>query len=91
MKAIERKREKLQRAKERGERTLLLLDSGDYSLLNEQVLAEAFARAVDGSEGILEGIDSVYVHWYHLVVPVKLEDRRYPALPEFDENVLKQI
>lgn len=88
--AINKKREKLRRAKAREEATVLLLDSGDYSLLNEERLAEAFRRAVGKDEAMLDGIDDVYIQWYRIVVPVKLGERKYPDLPEFDQYIRKQ-
>lgn len=92
-KAITKKRRKLQAAKQKGERTVLLLDSDDYALVNEEILADAFAQAVSNDQTILDGIDEVYVQhrrgkcW---LVPVKLGDRVYPALPEFEEYRYKQ-
>jgi len=88
--AINKKRDKLQRAKAGEQSTVLLLDSGDYSLLNEQRLAEAFTRAVGKDEAMLDGIDDVYIQWYRIVVPVKLGERKHPDLPEFDQYIRKQ-
>lgn len=41
LKAIKKKHKKLQQAKDRGESTILLLDSYDYALVNERILADA--------------------------------------------------
>jgi hypothetical protein len=92
-KAINKKCKKLLAAKERGERTVLLLDSDDYALVNEGVLAEAFGSAAANAPSILEGIDDVYIQhrrgncW---IVPVKLGDRIYPDLPEYEEYWRRQ-
>jgi hypothetical protein len=86
--AIHRKQKKLKAAKERGERTVLLLDSDDYALVNWQMLADAFADAVGADESVFEGIDDVYIQhrgggcW---IFPVKLAERMYPQLLEFEE------
>jgi len=55
-----------------------------------RALAEAFARAKGKDEAMLDGIDDVYIQWYRIVVPVKLGERKYPDLPEFDEYIRKQ-
>jgi len=47
--AIRSKGEKLRRAKARGEKTVLLLDSDDYALINYEMLAEAFEKASSDS------------------------------------------
>lgn len=92
-KAVEKKRKKLLAAKQRGERTVLLLDSDDYALVNEGVLAEAFGSVAANNKSILEGIDDVYIQhrrgncW---IVPVKLGDRIYPDLPEYEEYWRRQ-
>jgi hypothetical protein len=92
-KAVIKKRKKLKEAKDRGESTILLIDSDDYALVNEEILADAFARAVGHDPAVLDGIDEVYIQhrrgkcW---LVPVKLDDRLYPDLPEFDEYRYKQ-
>jgi len=85
--AIRSKGEKLKAAKARGEKTVLLLDSDDYALINYEMLAEAFEKA--SSDLLLfEGIDDVYIQqrggvsW---IFPVKLGARMYPDLPEFQD------
>lgn len=92
LRAIRSKRRKLETARAKGERTVLLLDSTDHALVNERTLAEAFARAAARDETILSGIDNVYIlHARRRVVPVKIEDTKYPYLPEFKEYILKQV
>jgi hypothetical protein len=59
-KAIKKKRKKLKAAKDQGESTILL-DSDDYALANEEILADAFARAVNSAPSMLDGIDEVYI------------------------------
>ena len=92
-KAVSKKRKKLKEAQERGESTILLIDSDDYALVNEEILADAFGRATGHDPAILDGIDEVYIQhrrgkcW---LVPVKLGDHVYPDLPEFDEYRYKQ-
>lgn len=87
LRAINKKSGKLRRAKNSGEKTVLLLDSDDYALVNELTLADAFARAIAPNQGILQGVDEVYIQhrrgtcW---IVPVKLGDRTFPKLPEFN-------
>jgi hypothetical protein len=86
-KAIRRKGEKLRAAKARGEKTVLLLDSDDYALINWEMLADAFANA-SADRSLFEGIDDVYIQqrgggcW---IFPVKLADRIYPDLPQFQD------
>ncbi len=58
------------------------------------MLGDAFADAVGSDAFILDGIDDVYIlHRYgpSRVVPVKLRDRLYPDLPEFEEYWDKQV
>lgn len=92
-KAVSKKRKKLSEAKARGENTILLLDSDDYALVNDWILADAFARAVSKDPSVLDGIDEVYIQhrrgncW---LLPVQLGDRIYPELPEFEEYWHKQ-
>jgi hypothetical protein len=92
-KAVNKKRKKLLEAKRRGQRTVLLLDSDDYALVNEGMLAEAFGSAAANHASMLEGIDDVYIQhrrgncW---IVPVKLGDRIYPDLPEYEEYWRRQ-
>lgn len=86
--ALRRKRKKLQAAKVRGERTVLLLDSDDYALLNWKILSKAFSKAAASGPPLFDGIDDIYIQhrcgscW---IFPVKLGDRLYPNLPEFDQ------
>ncbi len=93
LRAINKKSGKLRRAKANGDKTVLLLDSDDYALVNEFILAEAFARAIKQNQTILKGIDEVYIQhrrgtcW---IVPVKLGDRTYPKLSEFNRYRRKQ-
>lgn len=92
--AITKKRKKLQAAKAKGESTILLLDSEDYAFVNVWMLGDAFADAVGSDASVLDGIDDVYIlHRYgpSRVVPVKLRDRLYPDLPEFEEYWDKQV
>ncbi len=92
-KAIIKKRKKLQEASKRGESTILLLDSDDSAFVNHQILADAFAKAVGSDLSTLEGIDEVYIQhrggtcW---IVPVKLGDRVYPNLAEFEDYRRRQ-
>lgn len=92
-KAVRKKQRKLKEAKERGESTILLLDSDDYALVNEEVLADAFAHAVSSDPSMLDGIDEVYIQhrrgntW---IVPVKIGEQVYPILPAFDEYLHRQ-
>lgn len=85
--AIRSKGKKLRAAKARGEKTVLLLDSDDYALINYEMLAEAFETA-SSDRSLFEGIDDVYIQqrcgvcW---IFPVKLGGRRYPDLPEFQD------
>ena len=85
--AIRSKSEKLRAAKARGEKTVLLLDSDDYALINYEMLAEAFEKA-SSDHSLFEGVDDVYIQqrgsvcW---IFPVKLGGRRYPDLPEFQD------
>lgn len=85
--AIRSKGEKLRAAKARGEKTVLLLDSDDYALINYEMLAEAFERA-SSDRSLFEGVDEVYIQqrggvcW---IFPVKLGSRMYPDLSEFQE------
>lgn len=91
--ALHRKRKKLKAAKARGERTVLLLDSDDYALLNWEILSKAFSKAARGGTPLFDGIDDIYIQhrggtcW---IFPVKLKDRLYPDLPEFDQYWKKQ-
>lgn len=93
VKAVKKKQRKLKEAKERGESTILLLDSDDYALVNEEVLADAFARAVSSDPSMLDGIDEVYIQhrrgntW---IVPVKIRGQVYPDLPAFNEYLHRQ-
>lgn len=85
--AIRSKGEKLRAAKVRGEKTVLLLDSDDYALINYEMLAEAFEKA-SSDRSLFEGVDDVYIQqrggvcW---IFPVKLGGRRHPDLPEFQD------
>jgi hypothetical protein len=92
--AIVKKGKKLRAAKAKGERTILLLDSDDYALINYEMLAKAFSASLtDPDPPNLEGIDDIYVQhrggssW---IFPVKLGDRTYPDLPEFEEYWKRQ-
>lgn len=94
VRAITKKQPKLNRAKEKGENTILLLDSDDYAFVNVDILSEAFRREVSKKPSIAEGIDEIYI--LHrggsgLVVPVKLAERFYPELPEYREYKLKEL
>ena len=85
--AIRGKGQKLRAAKARGEKTVLLLDSDDYALINYEMLAEAFENA-SPDRSLFEGVDDVYIQqrggvcW---IFPVKLGGRMYPDLPEFQD------
>jgi hypothetical protein len=93
IRAVQRKRDKLAQAKHYGARTLLLLDSNDTAFVNILFLARAFGNAI--SQVSLEGIDEVFViHsiptscW---IAPVKIDEKVYPNLSEFQEYVQRQI
>jgi|GEM_PF-5682232 len=89
--AVERKRRKLATAKAKGEKTILLLDTDDYALLNYEILARAFAATVNQVE--FDGIDDVYIQQrggVNYVFPVKLGKRIYPHLPEFEQYWRRQ-
>lgn len=94
LRALNKKRKKLQEAKTAGADTILLLDSEDYALVNQFVLARAFGRVVAKCNVDLDGIDEVYIlfrggnSW---VVPVKLGARTYPDLPEFRQYMEHQL
>jgi hypothetical protein len=85
--AIRSKGEKLRAAKARGEKTVLLLDSDDYALINYEMLAQAFENASSDCS-LFDGVDDVYIQqrggvcW---IFPVKLGGRMYPDLPEFQD------
>lgn len=92
--SISRKQPKLKRAKEKGENTILLLDSDDTSFVNINILADAFADAIGKIRDILDGIDEVYILHQGgsgLLAPVKLGERIYPNLPEFKEYIFKEL
>ena len=92
VRAISTKREKLIQAKIEGARTILLLDSDDYSFMNIHILATAFKNAYPRME--LEGIDEIFVihgvstaMW---IAPLKFDNQLYPGLSEFDEYMMRQ-
>lgn len=93
VRAVNAKRRKLAAAKATGERTILLLDSEDYSLLSHDAMAQAFGRVARVLD--LTGIDEVFtVHnrgvtcW---VLPAKVGGRVYPLLPQFRQFVEKRL
>lgn len=59
--AVKSKSKKLRAAHERGARTILLLDSDDYALVNPFILADAFGRVAAGGEVSMDGINEVYI------------------------------
>lgn len=93
VRAVNAKRRKLSAAKAAGERTILLLDSEDYSLLSHHAMAQAFGHVARGLD--LTGIDEVFtIHnrgvtcW---VLPAKVGGRIYPLLPQFRQFVEKRL
>lgn len=93
VRAVERKRDKLKHAKEQGAQTILLMDSDDINFVNLRFLAKAFGEATPRVD--LKDIDEIFVMhapqvapW---VAPVKIGDRLYPNLPEFQEYIEFQI
>ncbi|MCW5959320.1 MAG: hypothetical protein KIS76_04105 [Pyrinomonadaceae bacterium] len=92
--AIKKKQSKLQTAKERGENTILLLDSDDSAFVNVDILSEAFSSNKTANLSFLRGIDEVYiVHrgGSEIIVPVKLYKRFYPDINEYNEYKYKQL
>lgn len=87
--AINRKREKLPHYAE-GRPTILLLDSDDFQSINPNQVAEAFAAA----QVSCEGLDEVYfIRTYSdpiWIYPLKVRDRTYPGLADFQRFLDKQ-
>ena len=85
--AVSAKREQLRGYHTEGYPTILILDSDERALINDIVVADAFATATADEE--LSEIDDVYFAeskrqpaWFY---PLKLGQRVYPELPEFEE------
>ncbi len=91
MRAINNKRKKLKQAKQQGASTILLLDSDDYVLVNENTLATAFGNAAPHAD--LEGIDEVFLLYGIItatwIAPLKIGNRLYPNLPEFQHYLFR--
>ncbi len=83
--AIREKSEQIAPYRRQGFVTILLLDSDEFVLTNEDSLAQAFRTAADRESP--EGFDEVYIAmtWQNpiWIYPVKLHVRLYPNLPEF--------
>lgn len=92
--ALDDKTTQLRPYKQAGESTVLLLDFDDIVLLNRDMVADAFARAIHGWNGT-DTIDQVFLidsgrrpPW---VYPVKLGHSMYPELPEFRDYFSAQF
>lgn len=86
-KAIYAKRNQLAPYRQQGLPTILLLDSDDTALVNLELFADAFRKVADCES--TEGLDEIFIAeadrnpiWYY---PVKLYNRTYPNLPEFQQ------
>jgi len=93
--AIRDKSKTLTPYKQHGSPTILLLDSNDVALVNHRSLADAFSKAAQSQDTAV--LDEVFIAvasrrldrrteepmiWFF---PVKLRDRFYPNLPEFEQ------
>lgn len=84
--AIREKRGQLGSYRRQGLSTILLLDSDEFVLTNRDSLAEAFRRAAaretpDEFDEVFLAVTYQNPIW---IYPLKLHDRLYPDLPEFE-------
>lgn len=91
-KAIESKSIQLGRYKDKGINTILLLDSDDFSSVDEYTIGQIFAEAI-GQRNI-PSIDEVYL--YHscqddfIVLPLKILNNYFPNIEDIDNMMDKQ-
>lgn len=86
LQALNSKSNQFDRFKKKGFQTMLLLDSDDFSSLDERIIADAFARATKQCN--ISSIDDVYLFYCYpdnlVILPLKIEGRTYPNLREYD-------
>jgi len=85
--AIGEKRGQLAPYRRQGLSTILLLDSDEFVLTNRDSLADAFRRAstrenTDEFDEVFLAVTFLNPIW---IYPLKLDDRLYPELPEFEQ------
>ena len=87
--ALQDKSVQLGRYKAQGFPTILLLDCNDTALVNRYSVADAFSSAAHLEKNAILDLDEVFIAgashnpiWFF---PVKLHERIYPALPEFEQ------
>jgi hypothetical protein len=92
--ALNDKSDQLRPYHDKGMRTVLLLDFDDVALLNQDVVAKAFAEAAQEWKSP-NVIDEVYLadgrRRHVWLLPVKLGERLYPDLTEFKQFFSKQF
>lgn len=92
LRALQAKSKQFGRFKENGFYTILLLDTDDFSSLNEHMLANAFSLAIGQCD--ITSIDEVYLFYRYpdnfVILPLKIGRKTYPNLNEFSQYYEKQ-
>jgi hypothetical protein len=92
LRALQSKSTQFYRFKENGFYTILLLDTDDFSSLNEYMIANAFSLAIEQCD--INPIDEVYLFYRYpdnfVILPLKIGEKIYPHLTEFNLYYEKQ-
>lgn len=92
LRAIKSKSKQFGRFKENGFYTILLLDTDDFSSLDEHMIANAYSLAFEQCD--ITSIDEVYLFYRYpdnfVILPLKIGKKIYPNLNEFNQYYEKQ-
>jgi hypothetical protein len=90
--ALESKSQQFYRFKDKGFYTILLLDTDDFSSLNEYMVGDAFSLAIKQCD--IAPMDEVYLFYRYpdnfVILPLKIGENTYPNLIEFNLHYEKQ-
>ena len=90
--ALQAKSKQFARFKENGFYTILLLDTDDFTSLDEHMIANAFSLAIGQCD--ITSIDEVYLFYGDpddfVILPLKIGKKIYPNLNEFNQYYEKQ-
>jgi len=90
--ALKSKSKQFDRYKKKTFQTLLLLDSDDFTSLEEYIIANAFSLAIKQCD--ISSIDEVYLFYSYpdnfIILPLKTGGRTYPNLEEFNAFYKRQ-